>query len=97
MVKTPPLKLPVTPAGSPKTVTPEPPPPTLYVILVIGAFMHDVWLFDSGPEVRLIEASGLTIIDPDAEAGPHGPVAVTMKLKDPITVGVPLIVSTPSL
>ncbi len=42
-------------------------------------------------------ASGLTVIDPEEEAGPHDPVAVTVKLNDPVTVGVPVIVNTPSL
>ena len=63
----------------------------------MAVFKHNVWLFEVGADVRLIVASGFTVIVPLADAGPQDPVAVTVKLNDPVTEGVPLIVKTPAL
>ena len=78
MVNTPPLKAPLTPAGSPVTPAPVPPPVIEYVMVVMAALRHIVWRLVPAAEVRVITAFGLTVIVPVAVACVHVPVVVTV-------------------
>ena len=85
--------MPVTPAGKPLKVAPVA-PVVAYVIVLIGELTHLVWLLEPAGEVNVIVLAGVTIIEPMEVIVPQPPVKVTMKLKTPDTVGVPLIVTT---
>ena len=61
---------------------------------MIGLLTHLVWLLVPAPEVNVIVLLGVTCIEPMDVTVPQPPVRVTMKLKTPDTVGVPLIVTT---
>jgi hypothetical protein len=92
IVKTPPARLLVTPAGSPVTVRPVAVPPKVYVMLVIEVPPHTVWLSVAGADVNVIIPPPPRVTDPVRDIGPHGLAAVTVY--EPAAVGVPLIVKT---
>ena len=54
MVKVPPEKDPLTPAGRLVALAPVPLPPTVKVMLVIAVLIHLVWMFEPGPELSEI-------------------------------------------
>jgi hypothetical protein len=77
MVTTLPAQLPVTPVGRPVTVAPVA-PVVLYVILVIGVFIHTVCVVVAGADVLVTVLLAVTVIDPVAVTTPQPPVSVTV-------------------
>ena len=77
MVRLPPEKVPVTPAGKPENVAPVA-PVVLYVIRVIAVFTQTVWLSVPGAEVRVMVLLGCTMMVPVAVTFPQPPVRVTV-------------------
>jgi len=77
MVRLPPEKVPVTPAGKPENVAPVA-PVVLYVIGVMAVFTQTVWLFVPEAEVRVMVLFGCTMMVPVAVTFPQPPVKVTV-------------------
>jgi hypothetical protein len=77
MVTTLPAQLPVTPVGRPVTVAPVA-PVVLYVMLVIGVFIHTVCVVVAGADVLVTVLLAVTVIDPVAVTTPQPPVSVTV-------------------
>ena len=80
IVNTPALNEPVTPVGKAPEVIEAPvaPPPTSYVIIVIGMFMQTVWAFVPCAEEREMVEFGFTVMDPVRYGLLQGPVVVTV-------------------
>src|SRR6185295_9468139 len=69
-------------------------PVVLYVIVVIGVFKHTVCASVPAADVSVMVLFGVTVIVPLAVITPQPPVSVTVSGHEPVTVGVPLIVTT---
>ncbi len=81
---------PVTPAGKPLMTAPVA-PVVAYVVVVIAVLTQLVCV---PPAIRLIVLSGRINKEPVWLTFPHPPVNNTVYVKVPVTVGVPLIVTT---
>ena len=79
MVRIPPAKDDVTPAGKFVTVAPVALPPIVYVILVMAVLIQTVWLVVAAAEVSTSVGKASIVIVPVKDASVHTlPVVVTV-------------------
>jgi hypothetical protein len=86
-------QLPVTPVGKPVIITPVA-PVVKYVMFVNPVLIHLVCASVPAADISVIVLFGLTVIVPVDVTTPQPPVKVTVKVKVPDTVGVPLMVTS---
>jgi hypothetical protein len=94
IVKTPPAELPDTPEmdGVKVTPAPVPPPVTEYVIGVIAAPLHIVWVVVAETDVNAMTASGSMLTTKGAEVEVH-PFRIALTVYVPAATGMEVMVA----